>query len=127
MPRRKEVRTVKVLVIDVVRQEVTVQDWNPNDMNQIYKWVGTSGLDHAMGPTHRGRHVLIWVDDVGMYTNKMRWICPTIYAGGPLVGNAVVLGIDNEGETVDVPLSADNLSIGFECPLAIMGTAGGMH
>lgn len=106
MPRKKAVRYVKVLVIDAVRLNVTEEKWNPADLEQIHRWVGVVGLDHALSdPLPDGRRCCTWVDDLGLYTNKSHWICPKVYPHGPLVGNAVVFGADREGETIDVPFS----------------------
>lgn len=101
---------VKVLFIDVVKQEVTLQNWEESDMEQLYKWIGTSCLDHVTGPevNIRGDRGCIFVDDVGLYSNKPSFWWPEFYHR-PLVGNAIVFGGAADGRTIDVPYSIEEL------------------
>jgi hypothetical protein len=109
-------KTTRVLVIDPVKGEVREINWDGN-LEEVYKTVGVSILDHASGPVvgRKGERGVAFVDDGGLFTNKPRWFWREFYPT-PLVGIAFVFGADARGETVDVPYRADDVlpQIGWE-------------
>jgi len=101
-------KTTRVLIVDTVTRSVREEQWDGSPA-QMHKWVGASCVDSASGPWQDGVRAIVFVDDIGTMTNKLKWFWPEFYKR-PLIGNAVIFGADRRGETVDVPYTLDDLN-----------------
>ncbi len=124
---------MKVIIIDPIQAEVREADWD-GEMEQVYKWIGTSLLDHFT-LYKDNLAVICWVDDIGLLNPKLpRWYCPLLYTQ-PIAGVGVLIAVkpeseDSDEERRDVPFTADEVQKNIKWGLLFNPHgpgAGGVH
>ena len=94
---------MKLLLINPFEQ--TVQEVKSKaTLEDIYNLLGCDTLD-AVGIDEQN---VLYVDDCGLLKNNQRYFNIN---GKVLAGNGVVVGFDDEGDSVDTSLNADDLEI----------------
>ena len=94
---------MKLLLINPFEQTVQEVESEAN-LEDIYNLLGCDTLD-AVGIDEQN---VLYVDDCGLLKNNQRYFNIN---GKVLAGNGVVIGFDDEGDSVDTSLNADDLNI----------------
>ena len=94
---------MKAIHIDPFNKTVKEVDTHGN-LEDIYNLLGCDTLD-AVGIDEQN---VLYVDDCGLLKNNQRYFNIN---GKVLAGNGVVIGFDDEGDSVDTSLNADDLDI----------------
>ena len=105
------IKTVRVIVVNPAERTVEEHQWEHNATDtgqaQLYKWIGTTLLDHTTTKRLSNGHMITaFVDDIGLSKPHLKgWFLPILYHSA-LRGTGVIIGADKEGETIDCPWDA---------------------
>lgn len=98
----------KAILIEPALKRVTDVEWDEDDSNQLFGWIGTNTLDHVPSVPFFDRMVTAWVDDMGMYKPELEtFLMPGLYYQ-PLCGNALIWAAIGEN-TASVPFDAASI------------------
>jgi hypothetical protein len=98
----------KAILIDPAKQSVNDVEWDDEDSKQLHAWLGTDSLDHTPSVPYFDRHVIAWVDDIGMMKPELdTFFVPGLYHQ-PLCGPALLWAAIGE-DTADIPFDAASL------------------
>lgn len=99
---------MKAILIDVLNENVRMVEVDDNNvLRSWYKHIGCSMVEVAHYFNH---HDSIMADEEGLFTmdNDSKFF--TIKGGHqPFIGNGLVVGVDNKGESVDPHISVDEV------------------
>lgn len=96
----------KALIIDVKNQ--LVREATTNDYKDIYDLIGNGCTTFAC-PIEFDNGDALYVDDEGLYHDNQGCFIMEGWSY-PIVGNAVILGCDEEGESVDCKSTIEEIS-----------------
>jgi len=96
----------KAILIDVINQSVT--ETNITDYKDIYKLIG-NGCTLFCIPVEFENRDCLFSDDEGLLHEEVHGCFMLKDFAVPLVGNAVILGTDDEGDSIDCKTTIEEI------------------
>lgn len=101
---------MKAILINSTERTVTEVDYDGNFRN-LQKLIGCDCFTIApLNPKMVTEDVSLYVDDEGLLTNPQAFFQIKGVTYHPLAGNGVILGTNEEGESVDSPVSVQDIA-----------------
>jgi len=100
-------KDIKAILIDVVNQEVReviVKAEGGHHLNSMYEHLRCDCITSAYYPFFQSTNHACFVDDEGLLLQKKLGAF-SFYNASPLSGNGLIVGIDEEGESIDCTLN----------------------